>query len=148
MNGQGTSPPQCTGTDYTIAICTWNRAERLTQTLTRLLDLKIPEGVSWQLLVVDNNSTDHTQEVLRRFEGQLPLSHHFEPRQGKSHALNRGVRHATGRWILWTDDDVLVPPDWLAGYLSQRNHRVAGVCVFRWTHRRKTGHRDARVAQT
>jgi glucosyl-dolichyl phosphate glucuronosyltransferase len=116
MNGQGLSPPVATEFDYTIAICTWNRAERLGQTLTRLLDLKVPEGVSWQLLVVDNNSTDHTQEVLRRFEGVLPLKHCFEPRQGKSYALNLAVRHATGRWILWTDDDVLVPSDWLATY--------------------------------
>ena len=97
MNNQGLSPPLTTEFDYTIAICTWNRAERLGQTLTRLLDLKVPEGVSWQLLVVDNNSTDHTQEVLRRFEGLFPLTHCFEPRQGKSHALNHAVRHATGR---------------------------------------------------
>ena len=116
MNGHGLSPPVTTEIDYTVAICTWNRAERLVQTLTCLLDLKIPEGVSWQLLVVDNNSTDHTQDVLRRFEDLLPLSHCFELRQGKSHALNRAVRHATGRWILWTDDDVLVPSDWLATY--------------------------------
>lgn len=116
MNVQRLSSPQTRETDYTIAICTWNRAERLAQTLTRLLDLKIPEGVSWQLLVIDNNSTDHTQEVLQRFTARLPLSHCFEPRQGKSYALNRAVRHAMGRWILWTDDDVLVPSDWLATY--------------------------------
>jgi glycosyltransferase involved in cell wall biosynthesis len=82
-----------------------------------MLKLRIPEGISWELLVVDNNSTDETSAVLARYADKLPLRALFEPRQGKSHACNLLVSQATGDLILWTDDDVLVAPDWIEQYV-------------------------------
>jgi glucosyl-dolichyl phosphate glucuronosyltransferase len=102
--------------DLTIAICTWNRARLLDQTLLRLRELEIPTGLTWELLVVDNNCTDSTQELLNKHTDHLPLQILKEPQQGHSHARNRAVGAAQGQWLIWTDDDVLVPSDWLKQY--------------------------------
>jgi hypothetical protein len=102
----------------TVAICTWNRARLLDRTLARLQELTVPEGVGWELLVVNNNCTDATDAVLARHATRLPLRRLAEPRQGHAHARNRAVRAAAGSLILWTDDDVLVDSGWLAGYVQ------------------------------
>src|SRR5437763_1886582 len=102
----------------TVGICTWNRAALLEWTLTEMLLLRIPEPVTWELLVVNNNSTDETESVIARFAGKLPIRGIFEARQGQSHARNRLVAEAAGELILWTDDDVLVAPDWMEQYVE------------------------------
>ena len=101
----------------TVAICTWNRADLLDITLEHLSRLVPPAVGTWELLVVDNASTDRTPEVLRRWgAGPLPLRYITEPRQGLSHARNAAVMAARGRYIVWTDDDVCVSPGWLGAY--------------------------------
>ena len=69
----------------------------------------------WDVLVVDNNSNDRTREVVegfcRRFSDRF--SYVFEPRQGKSYALNTGVELAIGDVIAFTDDDVEIDAHWL-----------------------------------
>lgn len=104
--------------DVTVAIATWNRATLLRKTLERLTQLKTPPGVNWTLLVCDNNSTDDTKMAVQSFADKLPVRYVFEPQQGKSHALNRLLleARAIGPWIIFTDDDVLVDPDWLVSY--------------------------------
>ncbi len=102
--------------DYTVAICTWNRADQLARTLEQLSHLEVPRDVTWRVLVIDNASTDATPDVLKAFAARLPLEHLFESRRGKSFALNRAARNVSSRWILWTDDDVLVPANWLSTY--------------------------------
>ena len=102
----------------TVGICTWNRASILEKCLKQLQCLVIPDSVSWELIVVNNNSTDHTRELLNEYSDRLPLRTIFEPRQGKSHALNTAISQAQGEWILWTDDDVLVDPNWLVAHLE------------------------------
>ena len=97
----------------TIAICTWNRCDLLRQTLERMTGLMQPPGTEWELLVVNNNCTDGTDQVLSGFEGRLPLRRVFESRPGQSNARNAAVGAARGEFILWTDDDVLVDPNWL-----------------------------------
>ncbi|HEX5387021.1 MAG TPA: glycosyltransferase [Gemmatimonadales bacterium] len=101
-----------------VAICTWNRCDMLRQTLERMIQLEVPPEVSWELLVVNNNSSDGTDGVVAAFDGALPLRALTEPTPGKSHALNRAVAAATGDYILFTDDDVLVDPRWLAAYVE------------------------------
>ena len=101
-----------------IAIPTWNRSAILRQSLEQLTKLESIDGVEWELLVVDNNSTDDTQEVLAEFVTRLPLRRLREPAPGKSNAANLAVREARGEYILWTDDDVFVAPDWLRQYVN------------------------------
>lgn len=98
----------------TVAICTWNRAALLDRTLARLAESRLPAGTMWDVVVVDNNCTDATGEVLARHADRLPLRALAEPVQGHSHARNRAVSAARGELLVWTDDDVLVGVDWLA----------------------------------
>ena len=100
----------------TVAICTWNRSELLDRTLAEMRHLRIPQGIEWELLVVNNNCTDDTDAVLERHSSALPLRRLLETRQGHSHARNCAVAAATGELIIWTDDDVLVDPEWMAEY--------------------------------
>jgi glycosyltransferase involved in cell wall biosynthesis len=99
-----------------VAICTWNRAKLLDQTLAQMRKLAIPLGVDWELLVVNNNCTDDTDAVIARHQDALPLRRLFEPNQGQSNARNCGIAAARGELLVWTDDDVLVGPEWLAAY--------------------------------
>src|SRR5262249_4742997 len=101
---------------YSVAICTWNRAALLAQTLGALRRLRVPPGADWELLVVNNNGTDDPDAALPRHGAFLPLRRVFEPRLGHCHARNAAVSAARGDLLLWTDDDVLVDPEWLACY--------------------------------
>jgi glycosyltransferase involved in cell wall biosynthesis len=100
----------------TVAICTWNRAGLLAQALEAMTTLVIPADVEWEVLVVNNNSTDATDDVIRGFAPRLPIRGVFEPRPGLSNARNLAVREATGDYVLWADDDVLVPREWISEY--------------------------------
>lgn len=102
--------------DITIAVCTWNRAAPLRRTLTSFTALTVPAGLRWEVLVVDNNCTDNTPAVLAEFATALPLRVVHEPQQGAAHARNRAAQEARGEYLLGTDDDVEVEPDWLAAY--------------------------------
>lgn len=103
-----------------VAVCTWNRAARLARTLEAMTRLEPPGAGGgdggWELVVVDNGSTDGTAATIDGFAGRLPVRRVTEPRTGLSHARNAAVAAARGAAIVWTDDDVLVEPGWLAAY--------------------------------
>ncbi len=103
-------------TNITVAICTWNRAQLLDRTLNQMRNLQVPPDVDWELLVVNNNCTDDTDAVIARHRGALPIQRLFEPRQGQSNARNCAVSTARGELLIWTDDDVIVDPEWLIAY--------------------------------
>jgi glycosyltransferase involved in cell wall biosynthesis len=98
---------------YSIVIATYNRAADLRDTLDSLAGLQ-PEG-PWEVIVVDNNSPDATRAVVEAAAATFPvdLRYVFEKQQGRSPALNAGIRAARGAIVATTDDDVRVPPDWL-----------------------------------
>ena len=100
----------------TVAICTWNRCSLLTQALEQMTTLTIPSGVKWELLIVNNNSTDNTDHVIESFSQRLPIRRLFEPKPGQSNARNLAVTEADGDYIIWTDDDVLVGEEWISSY--------------------------------
>ncbi|PYR94679.1 MAG: hypothetical protein DMF84_04255 [Acidobacteria bacterium] len=98
---------------FTILIATYNRAADLRDTLASLASLR-PEG-DWEVIVVDNNSPDDTRRVVETAAVSFPapLRYVFEREQGRSPALNAGIRLARGDIIVTTDDDVRVEADWL-----------------------------------
>jgi glycosyltransferase involved in cell wall biosynthesis len=100
----------------TVAICTWNRAPLLRKTLESLAVQHKLCDANWDLLVVNNNCTDETDAVIADFESRLPIRGLHEPNPGLSNARNRAIAAATGDYIVWTDDDVVVCPDWLSAY--------------------------------
>ena len=101
--------------DVTIVLCTFNRKDDLATALNSAAALVLPESIEWEILVVDNNSTDGTHDLVEEFRTRhgSRIRYLFEPQQGKSHALNSGIREARGKVIAFMDDDVMVEPTWL-----------------------------------
>jgi glycosyltransferase involved in cell wall biosynthesis len=99
-----------------VVVCTYNRCESLKRTLKSLKEMSAPEGCSWELILVDNNSKDNIKAVIEEFEKdcKLNVKYIFEGKQGLSHARNRGINHSKGEIIAFTDDDVLVDRYWLS----------------------------------
>lgn len=98
---------------YTILIATYNRAEYLRDTLRDLARQQSPDP--WEVVIVDNNSTDTTRAVVEQEARTFPvdLRYIFEPVQGKPAALNTGLAASRGEIICFIDDDMRAEPDWL-----------------------------------
>jgi glycosyltransferase involved in cell wall biosynthesis len=112
---------------FSVVIATFNRAGELRRTLESLSRLRTDAG--WELIVVDNNSTDDTARVVHDVARQwsdagrdvstaasddpIPIRYVLEKVQGRSAALNAGIKASCGNIIVTTDDDVRVEPDWL-----------------------------------
>lgn len=104
------SPP-----DITVVVCTHNRAESLRQALVSLFDLETEGCFTYEVLVIDNASPDHTANVIHEAarESKALLRGAHEPQKGIVAARNRGVLEATGKWIAFFDDDQLADRRWL-----------------------------------
>jgi glycosyltransferase involved in cell wall biosynthesis len=102
--------------NISLIISTWNNSKRLTITLESLSQCHIPEGISWELVLVNNNCTDDTDSVVEQFRSRLPIKYVKEPRQGVSIARNTGLANALGELIIFTDDDVVVLENWIKNY--------------------------------
>jgi len=106
-----------THVDISVVICTYNRSHGLERVLGHLAEQKPPSGLEWEILAIDNNSTDGTPETVRRFAREHPrlvVRYVFERTQGLSFARNRAVGEARGELLAFTDDDVLIDGGWLA----------------------------------
>ncbi|HOC17055.1 MAG TPA: glycosyltransferase, partial [Vicinamibacterales bacterium] len=99
----------------TVLICTYNRAPFLRETLQALVEAPRRDDYEAEILVVDNNSDDGTRQVVEEAAraASLPVRYAFDARQGKSFALNVGLRLAHGDIIAHTDDDVVPGEGWL-----------------------------------
>jgi glycosyltransferase involved in cell wall biosynthesis len=99
----------------TVILCTYNRCRDLAGTLESIAVSKLAASLTWEVLVVDNNSTDQTREVVESFCRRCPgrFRYLFEAKAGKSNALNAGIVNARGEVLAFTDDDVTVEPTWL-----------------------------------
>jgi glycosyltransferase involved in cell wall biosynthesis len=98
---------------FSIIIATYNRADELVHTLRSLAGVSTRSP--WEVIVVDNNSSDHTRQVVEDAAPTFPvaLRYLFEATQGKAAALNTAIREARGEILVFTDDDALVEADWL-----------------------------------
>lgn len=106
-----------------VAVCTRNRAHLLKDTLTSLQRMEKASELAWELLIIDNASTDDTQAIAAGFSSNLPLRYIVEPVPGLSRARNRAVRVFEGDYLVWTDDDVRVEKDWLLAYDEAFRHQ-------------------------
>jgi len=98
-----------------VLIATYNRARLLDETLSSLARMQVSPSLDWEAIVIDNNSSDDTRQVVERQAAAfpVPLRYVFEARQGRSSALNAGIEKARGSVLAFTDDDVLVNDGWL-----------------------------------
>ena len=115
--------------DASIIVCTYNRADSLKDTLQALRQQVVSPDIRWEVLIVDNNSNDHTSALVEQEQlswSRLRYAH--EKQQGLSHARNLGINCATGKVLLFTDDDVLPEPDWLQTTLEGLDKYQADAC--------------------
>jgi glucosyl-dolichyl phosphate glucuronosyltransferase len=109
-----TNPSPPSSLKVTVAIATYNRADFLRQTLAGIVAQQFPRD-HFEVLVIDNDSQDHTRAVVTEFAPAHPAPRYIhETKRGLSHARNRAITEARGEFIVFGDDDILVAPDWLA----------------------------------
>lgn len=116
---------------FTVAIPTYNGETRLPKILDKLREQTRTEDISWEVLIVDNNSRDNTAKVVQEYQAtwleSVPLRYVFEPEQGAAFARARAVREAKGEFVGFLDDDNLPAPDWLAeAYSFVQEHPKCG----------------------
>jgi glycosyltransferase involved in cell wall biosynthesis len=102
--------------DLSILICTYNRAPLLTRTLEHVAAQAIPSNIRWEIVVIDNNCTDQTSDVIRQFSNdpRIPeLRSIRETQQGIAHARRRAFLESRGELLVSVDDDCLLEPDWI-----------------------------------
>lgn len=101
--------------DISIIICTYNRSANLPECFEHLEKLEGLEGIAWEIVLVDNNSSDDTRQMCGRYNDQSPLNirYIFEPQQGLSFARNKGIESAQGTYVVFIDDDIRVTKPWL-----------------------------------
>ena len=118
----------------TVIVCTYDRLADLREVLDDLLAQTYND---YEILVVDNNSTDGTAEYVQALTKTAPrVRYCLEPRQGKSFALNRAIQEAQGDIMAFTDDDCQMPPGWLevlvTAYRETQADAVGGPARPRW----------------
>lgn len=116
-------------TDVSVIICTRNRSSSLRQTLSALSAASVPTSCRYEVIVIDNASSDDTRAVIEAAAATMPVKYAHESRPGAGQARNTGLAQATGRLIFVIDDDCIVRPDWLdIGYrlLNQNPRQVIG----------------------
>jgi glucosyl-dolichyl phosphate glucuronosyltransferase len=97
-----------------IIISTRNRSEGLRRTLRSLADCDVLLGWDVEAIIVDNASSDPTEEVVRSVHSpRINYKYAYESKIGLSHARNAGLSCSEGDIILFTDDDVLVDKSWI-----------------------------------
>jgi glycosyltransferase involved in cell wall biosynthesis len=98
-----------------VIITTYNRCDMLSCAIESLLKQE-SERVAYEIIIVDNNSTDQTRQVVESFiaRGHSNLRYLFEPRQGISYGRNTGIANSRSAIIAFTDDDVQVSKNWIA----------------------------------
>lgn len=99
--------------ELSIVICTFNRAFYLQKCLEALTPQNITET---EIIVIDNNSTDNTREIVEYFQKSSHQIRYFlEQKVGLSHARNRGLKEAKSEWVCYIDDDAIV----MRGYIQR-----------------------------
>ncbi|MDB9529095.1 hormogonium polysaccharide biosynthesis glycosyltransferase HpsE [Oscillatoria sp. CS-180] len=115
--------------DFTVAIPTYNGGDRITQVLDSLKWQLIPKDLRWEIIVVDNNSTDNTVEVIKDYQKDWPiLKYALETEQGAAYARRKAVRLAKSPLIGFLDDDTIPAMTWVnEAHRFLKNHPQAGV---------------------
>ena len=106
-----------------VIVSTFNRAHILGDFLNRLEAHLINTRLDVEIVLVDNNSSDHTPRIIEQFktEAALPVTTVHEAKQGANHARNAGIRCAQSEILIFTDDDVDFSDHWIDNYSDYMN---------------------------
>lgn len=122
-----------------VIVPTYNRQDLLPLSLNSLFAAEIPAGLEVAITVVDNNSTDGTRQVIQSFKERFGdrIQYCFEQQQGRSHALNAGIRTTTGDLVGIIDDDEEVDRNWYKSAFEAFSTReldfIGGPYIPRWS---------------
>lgn len=124
--------PDAVPLDFSVVICTYNGEHRLPDVLKGLLWQLGSQSLAWEVIVVDNNSTDGTAAVLETLRAEwprdVPLRYAFEPAQGASYARQHAIRIARSPLVGFLDDDNIPALLWVAkAHQFGQQHPQAGV---------------------
>ena len=103
--------------EATVIFSSYNGARRLRRTLDSLVAQDLPHD-RWELIAVDNNSSDDTFDILRSYGGRLPIVALRHEVPGKSGAVNAAIARARGDLLVFTDDDIEADPHWLSAFVA------------------------------
>ena len=123
--------------NVSVVICTYNRAESLRDALESLEKQNV-NNLNYEIIVVDNNSKDHTKRIVEEFQGRngRDIRYVFEPKQGVAYARNSGIRNSNGEIIAYLDDDVIVDSNWLESlwkcFQETKADAVGGRILRKW----------------
>jgi glycosyltransferase involved in cell wall biosynthesis len=118
-----------TAYDVSVVVPTYDRSQLLQRTLASLLAQQAG-SLRYEILVVDNCSSDDTRDVVERFTQRCQAVRYlFEPRQGVSYARNTGIAAATAPIVAFIDDDVEADPAWIAEIQRAFNSHPDVDCV-------------------
>lgn len=117
--------------NLTVAIPTYNGASRIPQVLEQLRRQTGTESIRWEVIVIDNNSTDNTKEIVKAYQqnwlSDTPLRYCFEARQGAGYARQLAVKEAQAPLIGFLDDDNIPALNWVAAAIDfAQTHPQAG----------------------
>lgn len=121
----------CQLPSVSIIVCTRNRSDMVGRTIESILNVDLDPNQVVELIVVDNGSTDQTADLIKAYvDTPFPVRYIYEQIPGHSRALNRAIRESDADVLLFTDDDVEVPSNWLQGisslYMDPSVHAVQG----------------------
>lgn len=105
-----------------IVVCTYNRSQLLKKCLDSLMNQTCK---NYEVIVIDNNSSDNTKEVVEQYNSVL---YFFEPKTGLSYARNTGYEKASGEYIAYMDDDAYAVPNWCEQIIDNINKFQFDVC--------------------
>jgi len=95
--------------DITVILCCYNSVSRLQSTLEHLFKQKLNSDISWEVLLIDNNSNDNTAEVSKSiwksFDSEINFTVISEPMPGLSYARKKATNSANGELLVFCDDD-------------------------------------------
>lgn len=117
--------------DFTIAICTYDGAQRIPAVLDRLRQQLDAHQLNWEVFVIDNNSRDATAAVVRQYQQdwptEIPLRYFFEGRQGAAYARQLAMEKSQSELVGFLDDDNLPADNWVAAaYKFGQEHPQVG----------------------
>jgi glycosyltransferase involved in cell wall biosynthesis len=110
----------------TVIFSTFNGEYTLTRMLNSLQEVEQHTHFLWNIIAVDNNSTDNTKAILKSYEKTLPIEILTEVKAGKNFSLNKAIadKAKLAEYIIFTDDDVVFPPNALNDYKTLMDQHV------------------------
>ncbi|MGO3193522.1 MAG: glycosyltransferase [Sphingobacterium sp.] len=112
-----------------IIICTYNGAQKLPKTIQALADQNVPDNIPWEIIFVDNNSSDNSQTVAKMNWNNLPQTAKIpfislsETKIGKYHAFNTAILRASFSYFVIVDDDNILRPDYIRQAFELIHHQ-------------------------